>query len=59
MLRWRAQEANARKAVNGGSGGGVIRLPLVETFPLACGADAHRLEDRSFAGKIVLLPDAT
>jgi NADPH2:quinone reductase len=39
---------------------GVIHLPLVETFPLARGADAHRrLEDRSFAGKIVLLPDAT
>lgn len=39
-------------------GSGAIRLPAVETFPLSRGADAHRrLEDRSFAGKIVMLPD--
>lgn len=37
---------------------GAIRLPAIETFPLSCGADAHRrLEDRTFAGKIVMLPD--
>jgi NADPH2:quinone reductase len=37
---------------------GAIRLPTVQTFPLSRGADAHRrLEERSFAGKIVLLPD--
>lgn len=37
---------------------GEIRLPLVRTFPLSQGADAHRqLENRSFAGKIVLVPD--
>lgn len=39
-------------------GSGAIRLPRLETFPLSRGADAHRrLEDRSFAGKIVLLPE--
>lgn len=38
---------------------GVIRLPAVETLPLSRGADAHRrLQDRSFAGKIVMLPDS-
>jgi hypothetical protein len=35
---------------------GTITAPAVTPFPLARGADAHRLlEDRSFAGKIVLL----
>jgi NADPH:quinone reductase-like Zn-dependent oxidoreductase len=35
---------------------GTITTPTVTPFPLARGADAHRLlEDRSFAGKIVLL----
>lgn len=36
-------------------GQGTIKLPRIETFPLAQGGDAHRLlEDRAFAGKIVL-----
>jgi NADPH2:quinone reductase len=35
---------------------GEFTLPHIETFPLSEGAAAHRrLEDRSFAGKIVLL----
>lgn len=35
---------------------GEFGLPHIETFPLSQGVDAHRLlEDRSFAGKIVLL----
>jgi NADPH2:quinone reductase len=34
---------------------GRLRIPQIEQFPLARGADAHRrLEDRSFFGKIVL-----
>ncbi|CAI0901465.1 Quinone oxidoreductase 1 [Serratia entomophila] len=37
---------------------GEFSLPHTETFPLSAGGDAHRrLEDRSFAGKIVLLND--
>jgi NADPH2:quinone reductase len=37
---------------------GEIGLPSIETFPLSRGGDAHRrLEDRTFAGKIVLIPD--
>jgi NADPH2:quinone reductase len=37
---------------------GAVRLPAIETFALARGVDAHRrLEDRSFAGKVVLMPD--
>jgi NADPH2:quinone reductase len=37
---------------------GEFGLPHIETFPLSQGAEAHRLlEDRSFAGKIVLLND--
>lgn len=36
---------------------GVIAVPPVETFSLADGAAAHRrLEDRSFSGKVVLVP---
>lgn len=36
---------------------GAVQLPAIETFALARGADAHRrLEDRSFAGKVVLVP---
>lgn len=36
---------------------GTVRLPAIETFPLSSGAQAHRrLEDRSFAGKIVMVP---
>jgi NADPH2:quinone reductase len=34
---------------------GALKLPAIEQFPLGHGADAHRrLEDRNFAGKIVL-----
>lgn len=37
---------------------GEFAVPHIETFPLSEGAAAHRrLEDRSFAGKIVLLGD--
>jgi NADPH2:quinone reductase len=37
---------------------GTIGLPTIETMPLSHGSDAHRrLEDRSFAGKIVMIPD--
>ncbi len=38
---------------------GIIAVPRLVTFPLSAGADAHRrLEDRDFAGKIVLLGEA-
>ncbi|HGM5285533.1 quinone oxidoreductase [Serratia liquefaciens] len=38
---------------------GEFAIPYIETFPLKEGAAAHRrLEDRSFAGKIVLLNDS-
>jgi NADPH:quinone reductase len=38
---------------------GEFAIPHIETFPLKEGASAHRrLEDRSFAGKIVLLNDS-
>ncbi|MDQ1231015.1 quinone oxidoreductase [Sphingomonas sp. SORGH_AS_0879] len=37
---------------------GTITAPVITTFPLSEGAAAHRLlEDRSFAGKIVLVPE--
>lgn len=37
---------------------GILQYPPIETFPLADGAEAHRrLEDRAFAGKIVLVHD--
>ncbi|AWN55748.1 zinc-binding dehydrogenase [Methylobacterium sp. 17Sr1-1] len=37
---------------------GTITVPAITAFPLSQGAEAHQLlEDRSFAGKIVLIPD--
>lgn len=37
---------------------GTLRLPAIERYPLAQGADAHRrLEQRSFAGKVVMVVD--
>jgi len=37
---------------------GVVPTPSIEAFPLSRGADAHRrLEDRAFAGKVLLVPD--
>lgn len=36
---------------------GTITVPTIAAFKLADGADAHRLlEDRTFAGKVILLP---
>lgn len=36
---------------------GIVQVPPIETFALADGRDAHqRLEDRSFSGKVVLIP---
>lgn len=36
---------------------GVLQVPPIETFALADGAQAHRrLEDRSFSGKVILVP---
>lgn len=39
-------------------GSGALKLSAIETYALSRGAEAHRrLETRSFAGKVVLVPD--
>ncbi|WP_410013882.1 quinone oxidoreductase family protein [Sodalis sp. C49] len=51
-----AQRASRARALFSAWRRGWIAPPAVETFPLSAGAGAHRrLEDRHFAGKIVLL----
>lgn len=47
----------AREVLNGLADGS-LRLPDIHRLPLAQAAEAHRLlEDRSFAGKVLLIPE--